>query len=257
VGKMTEEDSMNKPKRVVERSMKYPYYSLKYCVHFAEMIKNIGGRKEAPISSVLKEMKVVGTTNKRYSYSVSSAEQFGLIERTENGLKVTDIVMVILFPTEGEQQKKAALKDCFKKPTLYNLLINQYDGMNLPDKDVLKNQFLHHGIIENVVDSAVDSFIESAKYANVLQENRLIVTTSDETTSSTGFSDVQTPTPLLPVQTQSASPKLSENQGDDVSYHRFEFITSSGKKASVILPFDSTKKDIEKLKGLLDVFVSE
>jgi hypothetical protein len=40
-------------------------------------------------------------------------------------------------------------------------------------------------------------------------------------------------------------------------YHRFEFVTSTGKKASVLLPSDCTRKDIEKLKGLLEVFVSE
>ncbi|MDD1690851.1 MAG: hypothetical protein LUQ66_09340 [Methanoregula sp.] len=249
---MTENEAPVKTKRTVERSVRYPYYSLKDCINFAEMVKNIGGRKEAPISSVLKEMDVKDTSNKRYSYSVSSAEQFGLIERMDNALKVTDKVFTILFPTEGEAQKNALLKECFKKPHLYTTMITQYDGVDLPDQEILKNMFLHYGIAENVVGQAVVSFIESAKYANLLKDNRLVVTSTDDQAEQKKGAEQKPPEPAPPAGAK-AEPAPSEAEG----YHKFEFITSSGKKALIQIPDGCTKSDLTKLKAILDVLCGE
>jgi hypothetical protein len=253
---MSENEGPQKPKRIQEKSVRYPYYSLKECLNFAEMIKNIGGRKEAPISSVLKEMNIKDVSNKRYSYTISSSEQFGLIEKTENGLKVTDKVMVILFPTEGEPQKNAVLKECFKKPNLYNLIINQYDGLSLPDPDILKNQFLHYGIAQNVVEKAVDSFIDSAKYANVLKENKLVVKPQDDIPPKPCMNEEQV-APELPEQTPQQVIKKEELRLDVKDYNKLELVISAGKKAIIVLPTDCKKEDIEKIKRHLDAFSTD
>jgi hypothetical protein len=241
-----------KTKRTVERSVRYPYYGLKESIGFAEMIKNIGGRKEAPFSSVVKEMGVADTTNKRYSYSISSAEQFGLIEKTDNGLKVTDKVLAILFPTEGEAQKIALLQECFKKPNLYSAMINQYGGMDLPDQEILKNMFLHYGIAENVVGQAVTSFIESAKYAHVLKDNRLSVTSVDVQAEQKRGEEQKQPSPVTP-----AVAKVESAPPDTDNYHKFEFLTSTGKKALIQIPVECTKSDLTTLKAILDVLCGE
>ena len=247
-----ENENPTKTKKTIERSVRYPYYSLKECISFAEMVKNIGGRKEAPISSVLKEMDVKDTSNKRYSYSVSSAEQFGLIERTDNGLKVTDKVFAILFPTEGEAQRTALLKDCFKKPNLYSAMITQYEGMDLPDQEILKNMFLHYGITENVVGQAVVSFIESAKYANVLKENKLIISPGVQAEQKKGEEQKSPESPASP-----SVMKVELTPSDTDNYHKFEFLTSSGKKALIHVPVECTSSDLTKLKAILDVLCGE
>jgi len=252
---MTDEVTIQKPKRIVERSIKYPYYDLKESINFAEKIKNIGGRKEAPVSSILKEMNVKDVTNKRYSYSVSSAEQFGLIERTEEGLKVSDRVMMILFPTEGETQRNAVLKECFKQPPFYQLIISQYDGLQLPEITTLRNTFLHHKIAENVVDQAVNSFIESAKYASVLRDNNLKVNVPDDEKSIAQKTESQSLPELTPVGSKAANPEPTTT--DIKASHKFELATSTGEKAVVILPLNYKKEDIEKLKRLLDVFTTD
>jgi hypothetical protein len=187
---------------------------------------------------------------------VSSAEQFGLIEKTESGLKVTDKVMVILFPTEGESQKNAVLKECFKKPNLYNLIINQYDGLPLPDPDILKNQFLHYGIAQNVVEKAVDSFIESAKYANVLKENKLVVSLQDDIPPKPRMTEGQK-LPELPAQTPQQGNKKDELHPDVKDYNKLELVISTGKKAIIVLPPDCKKEDIEKIKRHLDAFSTD
>lgn len=249
---MTEEVVPQKNKRIVERSIKYPYYDLNECLNFVEKIKNIGGRKEAPIPSILKEMNVKDVSNKRYSYSVSSAEQFGLIEKTENGLKVTDRVMVILFPTEGESQRNAALKDCFKRPNLYTIIISQFDGLDLPGGEILRNTFLHYGIAENVVDQAVRSFIESAKYASVLKNNKLCVTVTEDNKPPQQKNKDTDSTDQLPKNDP------SEYLPTDINgYNKVELSISSGKKVTVIIPTDCKKEDIDKLKRLLDVFAPD
>ncbi len=126
--------------------------------------------------------------------------------------------------------------------------------MILPNNVILKSVFLHLGIAPKALDSAVDSFINSAQYANVIDpSNRLILSGDNMPPAQSPESDNNNLKPKSDFQLAPPGPTELPNKYTD--YHRFEFITSTVKKATVLLPSDCTKKDIEKLKGLLDVFV--
>jgi hypothetical protein len=257
---MADEVVENTPNETVkksrEKSVRYPANNLKECVEFLSIVHSIGGRKDAPIESILSKLNLTSADTKSYKYLVSSAEIFDLIEKTSVGIKPTETGTLILYPPGGEEQKRKLLIDAFKTPQLYQKVIEQYDNMILPNNVILKSVFLHLGIAPKALDSAVDSFINSAQYANVIDSsNRLILSGSDNTPP------VQPPEPdntnLKPKSDfQQAPPGPTELPKKDTDYHRFEFITSTGKKATVLLPSDCTRKDVEKLKGLLDVFVS-
>jgi len=262
---MIEEDVQNAqneipPKKTREKSVRYPANNLKDCVDFLSIVHSIGGRKDAPTESILSKLNLTSSETKSYKYLVSSAEIFGLTEKTNVGIKPTEAGTLILYPPGGEEQKRKLLIEAFKTPQLYQKVIEQYDNMVLPNNVILKSVFLHLGIAPKALDNAVDSFLNSAQYANVIDSNnRLIFSGTDIAPSAQpSESDDIGQKGKTHFQPQPPEPpEPSELPKKDADYHRFEFITLSGKKASVLLPSDCTRKDIEKLKGLLEVFVSE
>ncbi len=162
--KDSDSDMLKKKSR--EKSVNNPYFSLKDCVDYLSIIHEIGGKKEAPVESILSKLEVTSIHNRRFTYLTSSAENFSLIEKTNVGIKRTKIGTLILYPPSGEEQRKKLLIDAFKSPLLYQKILERYNNMILPNKEILKNIFYSLGIARIVLDNAVNSFIESAQYAN-------------------------------------------------------------------------------------------
>lgn len=117
-----------------------------------------------------------------------------------------------------------------------------------------------------MLEIAVDAFIESAQYANVLSsDNRLTVIASDDKKSIT-----QIP---LSEETHPDSSYVDNKQKSDMiqqplseetvisktslDVYRLEIPTSNGKKATISLPQGFQKEDIDILIGLLKVFTPE
>lgn len=243
----------NSTKKSREKSVRYPYYSLKDCIDYLSIIHEIGGKKEAPIESVLSKFNIESKNNRRLVYLTSSSEIFGLITKTNLGLKPTDIGTLILYPPHGDEQRRQLLIEAFQLPQIYQKIIERYDQTILPNRDILKNIFYSLGIARTVLDNAVDSFIESAQYANVLSDNRLLVNVSEEIKlpSSNG------------EERQSSEPSLHSSKKPDPipqeleDYYKLELPTSSGKRAVIQLPKECNKQDLEKLKKLLEAICGD
>lgn len=258
-------------KKTREKSVKYPYYNLKESIEYLSTIHSIGGKKEAPVEAVLSRLNLTSESSRRFTYLTSSAENFGLLEKTKQGIKPTEKGTLIIYPPFGESQRKQLLVESFKTPILYQKIIDRYNDMILPNKDLLKNIFYNIGIARNVLDQAVDSFIESAQFAEVLDtNNRLIVpiegddANEQQNPQKNSLQSQQIENPSLEHKISEAG-QVSANDGSVNNlqkrslegYHKIDFVVSTGKIATVLLPRDITKKDVDKLKGLLDVFISE
>jgi hypothetical protein len=258
-------------KKTREKSVKYPYYNLKECIDYLSTIHSIGGKKEAPVEAVLSRLNLTSESSRRFTYLTSSAENFGLLEKTKQGIRPTEKGTLIIYPPFGESQRKQLLVESFKTPVLYQKIIDRYADMILPNKDLLKNIFYNMGIARNVLDQAVDSFVESAQFAEVLDtNNRLIVpiegdNVNEQQNSQKNPSQTQQAVHPSLEHKSSESRQVSANDGSECDspkrsvegYHKIDFVISTGKTATVLLPQDITKKDVDKLKGLLDVFISE
>ena len=245
-------------KKTREKSVRYPANNLKDSVEFLSIVHSIGGRKDAPNESILSKLNLTSTETKSFKYIVSSAEIFGLIEKTNNGIKPTEAGTLILYPPGGEEQKRKLLIDAFRAPSLYQKIIERYDNMILPNNVILRNVFLHLGIAPKALESAVDAFIESAQYANVIDSNnRLTLSGTDKSLSN------QSPQPPesdslgvnLKSDFQQVSEEPSESQKKTMDFHKFELITSTGKKAYVQIPIGCKKDDSRKAKENFGCYV--
>ena len=247
-------------KKSREKSVKYPYNSLKESIDYLSIIHEIGGKKEAPIESILSKLNITSKHTRRFTYLTSSAENFGLIERTHVGIKTTEMGTLILYPPNGDEQRKKLLIDAFKSPVLYQKIIERYNDTILPNSDILKNIFYSLGIARIVLDNAVNSFIESAQYANVLDpNNRLTVPDSDNNeitppvppSESHKGGDDQKPPKQPPIK------DAKEYSHNETEFLKLEILTTNRKKASISIPSDWVKEDIETLIKLLRVYSPE
>ncbi len=244
-------------KKSREKSVKYPFYSLKECLDYLSTIHEIAGKKEAPVESVLSRLNITSKNNRRFSYLTSSAEIFGLIEKTNVGLKPTEMGTLILYPPNGEVERKKLLGQAFKLPILYQKVIERYDKTILPNNDILKNIFYNLGIARIVLDNAVSSFLESAQYAGVLDSNNRLNVSDIETSNETQKPQQQEPVNSIKLNQAappSETPPRTDVQEVEIGYDKFEITTSTGKKASIILPTDISKQDIDRLKKHLGVY---
>jgi hypothetical protein len=205
-----------------EKSVKYPYYSLDECLEFAGTINKIAGRGEALTSSVLKALNITTETNKQYKYKLSSASQFGLIERTAAGLKITELTRRILYPPEGESQKRCLIIEAFKSPPLYQKLIQRYANLVLPEH--IPNVLLDMGIATNAKEHAAKIFEISARVAGVLGDDSILrvgetgasninnsVVADTATTDRCGRASVDVMPPTVP---SAKSPPLQKASSD-------------------------------------------
>lgn len=260
----TQNSSDTSIKKSREKSVRYPAYSLEECVEFLKIVHTIGGKKETPIESVLSKLKITTPDNRRFKYLTSSAEIFGLIKKTSNGITPTEFGTLIVYPLNGEEQRKQLILDAFNAPQLYQRIIERYKDTILPDVETLKPIFYNLGIAGNVLDTAVNAFMTSAKFAGALDQNNRLLSSNlenclkpiqqpqsgeDQTTEKP-----KEPVPPAPFKTNTIK---DESVNQDSEVFRFEIPIASGKKASILLPKDWKKEDIDLLVKLLRVLSPE
>jgi hypothetical protein len=155
--------------------------------------------------------------------------------------------------------------DAFKIPQIYQKIIERYHDTILPDSEMLKAIFYSHGIATNALDTAVNVFIASAKFAGAIDQNNRLLPSNigNEPLPSgqmqplgedQGLEQQQNPVQVPPNITNAT---LGASGKPEIDVFKFEIPTTLGKKASILLPKDWVKEDIDLLIKLLRVFSPE
>lgn len=229
----------NSTAKMRERSSSYPFYNLEDCLVFVRKIDELGG-KGISEASLLSALGLKSASTRSYWGRLSSSKQFTLLQGSASNLQLTETARLILHPTEGETQRHQLLSEAFRNPKLYNQLIARFNGKKIPEISVLGNILMHdYRIAKAVREYAAKAFIESAKYVGLLSDDGVL---GGETT---------------------ASHVEGQQIGDEGGFlpkgkaHSLQVALSGGKMASIILPSDIAKSDIERLKKMLDVLAIE
>lgn len=240
------EVSNKKSKKAKEKSAQYPAYDLSDCMEFVRAVDKLGG-KQVSEGSLLSELGLTSSNTKSYTGKLSSSKQFGLLEFKAGLLSITERARLILYPTEEQRevQNKKLIIEAFRSPVLYQKLIKRFDGKALPNTlaNILMNDFK---IAKAVMNSAAKVFISSAKFAGVLEDDNVL--------------RVGRTYEAITGELPSAEPEISET-GQRMptmgQVHSLKLALSSGRSAQITVPSDITKKDVEKLKNMLDLLAIE
>ncbi len=249
---MSEEKSTElgnkKSKKPREKSAQYPPYDLSSCIELVQVVDRLGGKQVAE-GSLLSELGLKSSNTKSYTGKLSSCRQFGLLDAKANLLSITERTDLILHPTEEPEdvQTKKLIIEAFRSPSLYQKLINRFDGKGLPKSTTLANILMNeYKIAKAVKDSAAKVFVSSAKFAGVLGDDNVLqvrqtyeAITGEVPSDETGIHE-----------TGQKPPAMGQ-------VHSLKLALSSGRSAQITVPSDITKTDVEKLKNMLDLLAVE
>lgn len=168
------------------RSRLYPRYDLQEAIHFIKLLETMGGEgvSEQAVASSLGK----GVNNSTFHGRLSAAKQFGLLVEEKGRLSLTEVGRRIVRPSEPAQSGEA-LRVAFTRPSLYGELIRAFQGRVLPEPSYLCNRLVNeYGIEAGAKERAAKNFLNSAKYANLVQ-NGILVT---EAVAQDGKADTET-----------------------------------------------------------------
>lgn len=232
----------------------YPYYSLEDALSFAKSVRDRGGN-EVREDDLLEALKLSRST-KSWIYKLSSAREFGLLQRrgrkSEARVVVTELAKKLLLPGD-EAETQAATLNAFLSPQLYQKLYERYAGAAVPPTDRLANVLQReHDLLETVATPAAQAFIDSAKFAGLVSQSGHIATKQSIPAvaqgSGTSIAE-QKPEPQLPTQ---MSPPPAAHQQPPAGFSSYGFQLRKDLRVDLMLPTDLTTKDVKRLHRWLE-----
>lgn len=230
----------------------YPYYGLQEALRVAEAVQRAGGN-EATDDDVRKELNLTSKTSRGWSYRVSSAREFGLIERAGRAqdarIRITPLYKRYAMP-ENEAEKRAALMQALSSPPLYKKLLERYRGSPLPSAAGAANVLVReYGLLDSVKQEAAEAFVKSLQFAGAVNLNNIVTLTAtpaaDGSASAEESVDQAAPPPApAPLDKGDTSPQPMRVPAGFIP-HVFQLRREL--QIVVPLPPDLTMKDVERL----------
>lgn len=156
-----------------ERSARYPGVALAECLALCTFIAEHGldGLSAADIAAALGYRNLKTNT---FSARLSAARQFGLLELSESGYALTDLVRKTLEAAD-ETEASALHRQALFMPPLYAELAKRLAGKRVPDAPVLANVLENNfQITAAAKQSAAEAFLESARFAGALGDDLVL-----------------------------------------------------------------------------------
>ncbi len=224
----------------------YPYYSVQEGIRLAEAVQKAGGRSAA-VSDVMKVLGLSSAAARGWTYRLSTAREFGLVEKSGRGdeakIQVTDLFMAYTHPT-SEAEKRATLMQIVLKPALYGKLLARYRGAPKPDVIGLANLLMReHGLLATVKEPAAEAFIDSIEFAGLITNG----TVAPSTSPTTGAQPITVSEPPTAPAVLPTGPLPQHPSAGAEGWIEYVFPLRKGVTVKLTLPPTLTKRDIERL----------
>lgn len=223
-----------------ERSSAYPNVNIARCIEFAEKIFNKGGRHILQ-DVAAKEMNYSKKDVGPFLALRAATKYFGLVEYEGDYISVSENYINVLLE-KSDVRKKEFIRQAVLRPALYAKLFDTYGGKQLPGEQDLATRLYIDKIYGITRDASIDAarvFIESVKYAGLLDENNYLLHPA-----------------LEKVQEHEAlksKEEIADEKKQASSLDRYEFTLETGDKILLALPPTLSTKDKDRLKRLIDL----
>jgi hypothetical protein len=215
------------------------------------------------VSEVLKVLGLTSASARSWTYRLSTAREFGLVEKGGRGddakIQVTDLFMAYAHPT-SDAEKRATLMQIVLKPTLYGKLLARYKGAPKPDVTGLANLlWREHGLLQTVKEQAAEAFLSSIEFAGLVTNGIVNINATTPTGAALGNADSPAP-PSIPLASDEAKPSVETkppvSPGMQLVEVPADFIVypckiGKGRVIKIPLPAEFTKSEVERLYAFL------
>jgi hypothetical protein len=229
-----------------ERSKAYPGANLEDCAEHVRQIKINLGKGVHDRDSLAKAMgydKATGTVNPK----IAALVHFGFLQRAQGGYALTPNAAHVTDPV-NDDEKKDELRAAFIRPTLYQELVEKFAAEGQIPVQLATHLHRFHGITDAASTVAADIFLESGRFAGVLDNDGKILINGAPSANGSGEKSEST-VQVLPASKQSVPPVIPEEKRDTgTTMQRFEFAISEGQTATITVPSRLNEKDIRIIK---------
>jgi len=239
-----------------ERSRRYPAISLSKTVEFLKSVKEKIGNREIS-RSMLANVFGVKPSSGDFSTKLAALAHFGLIEKGTGGIKISSRGIRILSPL-NEEERKGALLEAFREPSLYKEIIAKWGGIALPPNF---ERVLHrnYGITEEAAPRACEAFMKSAAYAEAIGSDGVLnlaqrASAHEDlfTSGSRQSINLQSEFEQAESFTEGAPIEMGESRPSS-DYQVFDLALTSGRKAKLVIPNELESDDIELIEAQVKV----
>lgn len=259
---------------VRQRSSPYPRYSLQKVEELARVVFDKG-----PLNCDQELIgKATGYTNfKSGSFTGlrAAASYFGLVISEGDRYFSVAQSWIDVFHSEDSDLLTQARQRAMQEPELYRQILEEYKDRQLPSPEKLARELYlnpKYRILKDAAVSAVQTFIDSAKYASLIDSKGFLrVGKSNQSAivadveQQTAFEPEQQPQSLVEQFTQQArsesplaeitlSSKVEELAASG-GLDRIEIRLRNGRKAYLFVPSPLTMEDKKRLKGYIDLIL--
>ena len=234
-----------------EISVDYPYYSLDESIDFVKKIYSIAGRSSISVEMIASSLSVKTNSNS-FTYSLSSARQFGLITKNNDQISLTEKAKQIIVPSPDFNVDEI-LKELVQSPPLYKTIIDKYEGLPLPEQGTLSNVLFHEGVVEAKKTKAAISLIKSLEFSGIMTSDRIIHNNSEtmpeahNPVKDNGQNVKKVEDKKIEYMDQPASP------GQQI----LNLALANNRCVKIALPSDINHNEVERLKKVLDNVIVE
>lgn len=236
-----------------ERSRAYPAYPLQECVEWVNAVRSQLGSKglsREAIAKALGSKSLNGASQRK----IAAMMYFGLLARGDDGISLTSLSEGITKPISDEERSSAII-DAFYEPILYRDLLERFepDGQ-VPQllANILSRDF---GIVDSVAESAGKVFMDSARYAGIVDSEGRIVQhlpekgeKEEKPTGSQGGLGLDW---LFPFK--GSDKPTAADQAPMAAEQAFQLALTGGRRAFLKVPSDLTADDVKLIRAQIDV----
>ena len=225
------------------RSRNFPAMSLGKAVDWLSEIRDALGFK--PFSkTMLAQAFNLSSTSGSFFAKVGAMNAYGLLEGSSEQLRISDVGKRILAP-QSDEDRRNAIQKAFQTPDLFADLLRDFGGSPLPQQ--LANRLLHqYSITAASKDVAAQSFIESARFAGLLEDSGVL----RQPYSPGDDYPTAAPQPSTSATLEIDKRIASVPQGFPTflpNYQTFSFLTLTGKTMFIAVPEDLVLEDVQDL----------
>ncbi len=123
-----------------KRASKIPFTSLRECEELTQKIFKSIGKREASTKEISHAFGM-SENSSGFMQLMASLRMFGLIERSEGKVALSERGLRITAPTKPDQPKEA-LREAFLECAFYKQLLDKYSGGPLPEETFLQNDLI-------------------------------------------------------------------------------------------------------------------
>jgi len=191
-------------------------------------------------------------------HHISSAKHHELIVQEGEIIKNKELAKNICMPTSNEE-KIQSIQDAFFSCKVYSDLFDRFKGALVPDELMLSN-IVHREFKVSATgkDILSKNFITSLKFARLARDHdgELIIPSGEEENIVTR-TDESYEVPQKVEEQKSLVPKEEVISVGDPEIQTVNLTLSEGRNAKLIVPCNLSKKEAERLKKQIEIFVME